>query len=362
MRVAAKAVRKQVIVGLLFGVVFLALALWGVPLAELRDAFEQLDRWVLLPLAVLFMVQQLVRAWRQLVLVRAIRPEATFLTQFGILCMSFFCINTFPARLGELVRPYLLLEKADVPLGAGFGVVFVERVLDLSAALVMVLAVAWFVEVPPLPLEIFDTRIEVVELGRRVAIGLLPIPLGLLCGLALFRRQSLALLTWITVRAEQVLPFGFIRRLTRLTREFAEHFVEGLEAVRQPGRLLALLVLTAATWSLSGIFYVLLADSLGIGDVIGYGEGIAILAITMLGIALPAPPGMAGVYEASVRAALALFGIVGGEMDGIALAFALVIHWWIYGVQAASAAWFFARARLNPALLFRQARANWEAR
>ena len=32
MRVAAKAVRKQVIVGLLFGVVFLALALWGVPL------------------------------------------------------------------------------------------------------------------------------------------------------------------------------------------------------------------------------------------------------------------------------------------------------------------------------------------
>lgn len=353
--------KKQVVIGLIFGAAFLALALWGVPLDELGQAFARLELWVLAPLAALFMVQQLLRSWRQLVLVRAVQPDATFWGQFGILCMSFFCINTFPARLGEFVRPYLLLEKAGVPLGAGFGVVFVERVLDLASALVMVLAVAWFVDVPPVPLEIFDTRIELVELGRKVATGLLPPLLGALVGLVVFQRQTLAALTWGVARAEGLLPFAGVRRLGRLGLTFAEHFVTGLDAVRQPRTLLSLVALTAATWGMTGTLYVVLAQGLGLGDVIGYGEGIAVLAITMLGIAIPAPPGMAGVYEAFVRGALALFGVVGGELDGVALAFALVIHWWIYLVQSASAAWFFVRAELRPGELFRQAREAWAA-
>ncbi len=351
--------KKQIIVGLLFGAVFLALALWGVPLAELGDAFARLDAWVLIPLAVLFMIQQLLRAWRQLVLVQAVKPDARFMTQFGILCMSFFCINTFPARLGEFVRPTLLLEKSNVPLGAGFGVVFVERVLDLASALVMVLSVAWFVDVPPVPLEVFDTRIELVELGRVVATGLLPPLLGVLVALVLFRRQSVAGMAWVVRGAERLVPLEAVSRLGRLALGFAEHFVDGLEAVRNPGRLVLLVALTAATWGMTGTLYVILADALGIGDVINYGEGIAVLAITMLGIAIPAPPGMAGVYEAFVRGALALFGIVGGELDGVALAFALVIHWWIYAVQAASAAWFFARDGVNPRALVRRARESW---
>ncbi len=353
--------KKQVVVGLVFGVLFLALALWGVPLHELGDAFARLELWVLAPLAALFMIQQLLRAWRQLVLVQAVKPEADFWTQFGILCMSFFCINTFPARLGELVRPTLLLEKADVPLGAGFGVVFVERVMDLASALVMVLAVAWFVEVPPVPLAIFDTRIELVDLGRTVASGLLPPLLGLLIALTLFRRQALALLGWGVRLAERLLPFELVRRLGRLGLGFAEHFVDGLEAIRHPGRLAAIVALTAATWGMTGTLYVVLAHGLGLEQTIGYGEGIAVLAITMLGIAIPAPPGMAGVYEAFVRAALALFGVVGGELDGIALAYALVIHWWIYLVQSASAAWFFARDGVDPRKIWRQAKAGWEA-
>jgi uncharacterized membrane protein YbhN (UPF0104 family) len=353
--------KKQVIIGLIFGAVFLGLAMWGVPLSELGDAFKRLDLWVLPPLAVLFMVQQLLRAWRQQVLVNAVQPDSTFWEQFGILCMSFFCINTFPARLGELVRPWLLLERSGVPLGAGFGVVFVERVLDLASALVMVLAVAWFVDVPPVPLEIFDTRIELVELGRKVATGLLPPLLGMMVALVLFRRQTMAGLARLVALAERLFPFSSVRRAGRLGLTFAEHFVDGLEAVRQPGRLAMLLTLTAATWGLTGTLYVILARGLGLGHIIGYGEGIAVLAITMLGIAIPAPPGMAGVYEAFVRGALALFGIVGGELDGVAMAFALVIHWWIYLVQAASAAWFFSRAQLDPRTLFRQARETWEA-
>jgi len=353
--------KRRLVIGLLFGAVLLALAMWGVPLAELGDAFDRLDWTVLVPLAVIFMAQQLLRSWRQLVLVRAVQPSATFMKQFAILCMAFFCINTFPARIGEVVRPYLLLEQEDVPLGAGFGVIIVERVVDLASALLMVWGVAVFVDIPPVPLEVFDTRIEVIELARRVATGLLPPLIGVLLALVFFQEAALRALAWGERLAERLLPFDVVRRLGRLGLGFAEHFVAGLVAVRQPGRLVGVVLLTAATWGMTGALYVVLAQAMGIGDTIGYGEGIAILAITMLAIAIPSPPGQAGVYEASVRAALALFGVVGGDLDGVALAYALVVHWWIYLVQSASAAWFFARSNLQPGRLVREARERWAA-
>ena len=61
----------------------------------------------------------------------------------------------------------------------------------------------------------------------------------------------------------------------------------------------------------------------------------------MLSTALPAPPGFIGVYEAGALAALALFGVPSEMLLAEGLAFALVLHWWIYLVQAASAAGFF---------------------
>ena len=43
----------------------------------------------------------------------------------------------------------------------------------------------------------------------------------------------------------------------------------------------------------------------------------------------------------TARGALALFGVAGLGLDGPALAYALVLHWWTYLVQAATAWWFF---------------------
>ena len=82
----------------------------------------------------------------------------------------------------------------------------------------------------------------------------------------------------------------------------------------------------------------------------------------MVGMALPAAPGFAGTYEAAVRGALALYGVVGDAtvvpggptLDAIALAFALVMHWWVHIVQSSTAIWFLVVDQVDPRSIVRR--------
>ena len=124
----------------------------------------------------------------------------------------------------------------------------------------------------------------------------------------------------------------------------------------------ALLALTAAAWTLTGLMFPPIADAFGVGDHIDYSAGIGILGITMVGMALPAAPGFAGTYEAAVRGALALYGVAGKaaaipggpSLDAIAVAFALVVHWWIHIVQSCTAIWFLVIDQVDPRAIIRR--------
>jgi uncharacterized membrane protein YbhN (UPF0104 family) len=84
-----------------------------------------------------------------------------------------------------------------------------------------------------------------------------------------------------------------------------------------------------------------LAQACGLDPWIAYPDALGVLALTMLATALPAPPGFVGVYEAGVLAGLAVFGVPPNVLAGAGLVFALVLHWWTFAVQTATAAGFF---------------------
>ena len=67
---------------------------------------------------------------------------------------------------------------------------------------------------------------------------------------------------------------------------------------------------------------------------IGFLEGMGILAFTMIGMAAPSAPGVAGTYEASYVGGLVFFGSTNAAAN---FATALCFHWWIFIVQSASA-------------------------
>ncbi len=207
----------------------------------------------------------------------------------------------------------------------------------------MIGLVAWRVPVPSQVLVVGGHAIDWVDLGRRATAAGVPAILAAWAALVLGGPRVVAAL-----RAGR--PGAARRRLADL----AEGFVAGLAVLRRPRRLAAVLALTVATWTLTAWMYPVLARAFGLGDAIGLGEGTGILAITMLGMTVPSAPGFAGTYEAFVRGALALFGVHGGRLDAVAVAYALTMHWWIFLVQSATALYFLAVDRVGLGALIRR--------
>ncbi len=346
--------RARVALGLLFGAVFLALAFRGVPLAELGAALAGMDARVLAPVAGLFALQIAVRALRQLVLVRGLAPDTGYRDELAILSIGFFCIGTFPARLGEAVRPWLWRRRHGVPLGAGFGVVFAERAIDLLAVLGLVLCVLLWAPPPE------AAGAAALAWARRLALVLLAPLLAGLLGLVVLHERALALAASVAAWLERRAPGGAASRIAASGLGFARSFVAGVGALRQPRLLLPLAALTLVTFASVGAITAILARGFGFGDRIGFVEGLGVSGIASLGLALPAPPGFAGVFEGSVRGALALFGVAGGAFDAPALAFALVLHALTWVLQALPALWFLWRDHLAPGELLGAARRTRE--
>lgn len=347
---------KGIALGLVIGALFLGLALWGVPLDQVGDAIRHVDARWLAASAVLFVGQYLLRAWRQLVLIQPLAPNTTFRTQLAITIVGFFCVNTFPARLGEGARPYLFYERDQVPFGAGLGLVFVERIIDFAALLVAMLLVVVFADLPDRRLELFGQNVSVVDLARGTAITVLPpIVLGVVA-LAAFGGRALALGERLVAAIESRIAAPWLHRAQRLLLNFAASFVDGVASLREPRRLVVIVVFTAALFATMAAFTWTLACAFHFQEWIHFGEAMGVLGITMFGIALPAPPGFAGVFEASVRAALAVFGVSGEGLAARALAFALVFHWVPYLLLSLWAGYYLWRDKMGLGRLFRFAR------
>jgi glycosyltransferase 2 family protein len=349
---------RSLALGILVGAIFLWLALWGVPLDQVGGAIARMDPFWLAIGALLWAAQYGIRALRQLVMVQPLAPATRYRTQLAVTLVGFFCVNTFPARLGEVARPYLLYERERVPFGAGLGLVFVERIVDTAGLLVTLLAVLLFVDLPDRAIEIAGQKLSLVEMVRTLAIvGLPPILAGVI-GLTAFGPQALALgeriVAWIEARFGTPRVHTLLRSLLR----FAGSFVDGVASLRDPRRLAAVVALTAVLFVMMIGLTWAFARSFHFQDWIGFGEAAGVLCITMLGIALPAPPGFAGVFEAAVRAALAVFGVGGEAHAAAALAFALVFHWGPYLLLGAWAGFYLWRDRIGLGRVFRFARGS----
>ena len=332
----------QVLLGLTLGGLALLLALWGVPLSAAAAAIAEADLAWLLVVAAVFLTQQTLRAWRQMIILRCVHPAHTFRTSLSVLCVSFFLINTLPARIGELSRPLLLLERDGTPLSAGFAMVVLERALDLLATFIMLALVAWLVDTPGRTLLIGETAVDWVALGQQTAAVVLPLAVLGLAGLFFAGRRALIVLN-------RLATVWLLGRLIQPLLGFAEGFVTALEAARSKAP--AIVAITAVTWALSGLMYPPLAAAFGVSEFIGYGEGIGVLCITMLAMIIPSAPGFAGTYEAAFRATVGLYGVEGGALDAVAVAMALTFHWWQYGVQSLTAITFLVLDRIKLTVL-----------
>lgn len=295
--------RLKIGIVLLITVLCLGLVLWDLDLSEAGAALAG-ARWsYLVPMALLYLLAHALRAWRLGLLLGQPVPYKRL---FVIISVGFLAINVIPLRLGELVRPYLLAEREGVPFGRGMAAIVLERLLDMSMLLLMLLGLTLVVELPATG--VIVQGVDVVQAGQRAA-GVM-VALGSIAGLAV------VLVGEPAIRLIERLPLGV--KIASFARRFREGF---LSLIARPLRALLALGLSVGIWALTiAAVGVVMAAFPGIP--VGLGPAWSTWTITLAGMTALPTPGFFGSYEAFCAAALWLWQV---DPD-LGRTFALVLH------------------------------------
>lgn len=218
---------------------------------------------------------------------------------FSAVMIGYAGNNLLPLRAGEVLRAYVVARRGQ-RLWTAVATIVVERVLDGLAVGVIL---AFLLMAVTLPQELWWAA-------------------------AIFVAADLLLLAMLAVMALAPEPCRWLllslaRRRPALSRRLSDTldtFNEGLRGVRTLDHLLPILAWSAANWGLWAVsaWTGLRAARLELPMVAAW----TVLAFVGLGVSLPSSPGFAGVIQAAVVLALALFQVPRNE----ALSFSLLLH------------------------------------
>lgn len=261
--------------------------------AEMRDA----NPWLMGAAVVAATFNFVLRAIRWKVLLEPEHTGSTLDERFGATSAGVAANNLFPARMGELVRAFVLSRVTSFPFGACVGSLVVERVLD---GLVLVSLLLGPLLLPSFPVGDPETAAfvrRVALLGSAAFVG------GFLVIWLASHYPAVAVDLWERTFGRLV-PRRFSGRVTHLV----DTFVRGLGAVRRPAVLLRAVAWTYLVWFTvaASIWFALLAfDITGPGFV----GALFVQSVIAFAVAVPSTPGFVGVFEWGARMGLAPWDI-----------------------------------------------------
>jgi hypothetical protein len=280
----------RLLIGVAISVLFVVLTVSRVDLVEVGAALRRVNFTgvaLAIPLVFVELVLRGVR-WQRLLAPLADVPVRT---TSAYLAIGYFANSMLPARLGDVARAFLAGRSFGVSRLGVLGTVVVERLADglfiLAVVVVLGLAVAGG----------GSLAVTAVALVVLAGVG----GAGFLVALAYLRRAG----------------EGAVR--TRL-RSLVERVLRGAEALRSPGTVAFVGVLTAAAFATAVAMFVLIADAAGVE------LSPLQCALAMGGVALstsiPAAPGSIGTYEFVGLTILTSIGVD----PSVALAIVVLVH------------------------------------
>jgi uncharacterized protein (TIRG00374 family) len=220
---------------------------------------------------------------------------------FSATMVGFLAINTLPARIGELVRAYVLSRTERIPVGAVLGSVVMERMFDLGA-----LGSFWALSLlfAPYP-DWFRWSGYLTFIVGIVLVG----ALWILHAAHVSEHPALD-------RVLSLLP----SRVRPTIAAAIASFTSGLSGIRRPGTLAKSGVWSVVMWVTSCSVFLAVGESMGMH--LPWWSPFLLAFVVCVAILLPSSPGFIGVLEAGCVVGLGLVGV--GESR--ALAFGILYH------------------------------------
>jgi glycosyltransferase 2 family protein len=299
-----KAHGLKLAVGIAIGAVFLYLAVRKIDVTQMRAALAAADYGWVLAAGALMLVSHYLRALRWRYFLAPIRWVDTP-TLFSALMIG-YAANTFmPAHLGEFLRALVLGKKKNIPAGAAFASIVIERIVDVIS-LIAVMALVMIVH--PFP--------EWVELSGHLMLAGSLVLLALIVAGKRYEQNTLRLVRW----GARPLPAQLGRRL----EAFSATFLAGIVPLKSPVHYALAGVLSIAIWvGYAAVYYTCLEAFHFVTTYhLAWYAGLVVLVLTTISVVIPSTPGYVGTYHYLCQAALAMFAVPASE----ALSFAVVAH------------------------------------
>jgi uncharacterized protein (TIRG00374 family) len=279
----------QALVGLGISAGALWLTLRGKDLGAIWRAGREADHRYLAGYLLILVVIHFVRTVRWGILLEPV-ARVPFARLNGVCAVGFMALFILPLRLGEFARPYLIADRPRLRVSAALSSVVVERVVDgvFTAALLVAALFA---------LPAGTANLALVRGAGWIVLGAF----------------VLLLVFLIVAYANRQLAVGLARRaLAPLSHRVAERasgmldaFIHGLRLVPGRGKLGLFFLLTVVYWGLNGWGMQVLAR--GFGFEISVVEAYTVLGVLIVGVMIPAGPGMVGTFQYAVVLGLSLF-------------------------------------------------------
>lgn len=321
--------RWQLLLGILISALFLWLALRGLRLTDVWSAVRAANYWWILPGVGAYMLGLVVRAWRWHYLLRPLKSIPTS-TIFPIVTIGYMGNNIYPARIGEILRAYVLKRKEDIPISASLATIIIERIFDGVVMLGFVIF-----NLPTLTTVAgtsgFVGSIQQVALwGTAVFGGALLVFLLT----AMFPNPAMRIFAWLI---EHTLPV----RLRPKVHSLLLRFLEGLAALRSPRDALMVFFTSIVIWLLETVKYWFVMQAFSF--TVSFFALMLMNGIVNLATTIPSAPGYIGTFDAPGIAVLEAFGVEGA----LAAAYTLVLHAALWLPPTLLGLYYFGRESLS---------------
>jgi len=293
----------QIAASLLAAAALFAYFLWRAPLGEVARQIGHVRPPYLLASTAAALLSYFLRALRWGLILQPV-GRASVGDLWGSTAGGFAASSVLPARAGEVVRPVLLAVRARLPVAGTLASIVTERLADLATVIALF-------------------GLGVLSVGNRLAAEWVA-PLRSAAVLVLAGLAGAVTVAWLLLRFRQ----RAVARVAALApgrhREavasFAGHLLDGIEVIRSPRRLLLLGASSLLLWLVIGLQAGLLG--LAFAVTLSFGQVFVLIAVSVIGLAVPTPGGVGG-FHAAVQ--FALHQVLGAPLT-VASAFALVHH------------------------------------
>ncbi|MCX8023053.1 MAG: flippase-like domain-containing protein [Syntrophorhabdaceae bacterium] len=296
-------IREKIITisGILLSIILLFFSIRGVKFEEIIVTIERAEgRLIFLPVAsILASVLLSAFKWSRIT-GNNVRVRETFVA----LIIGLFVNNVLPARIGEVVRAYVLSVKCKLSLTYTFSTVLIDRFFDLTGLLFLTFLFLPKQNLPP-------------QVSRAIYILVCLLIASLLFLLIMSRERFIKVITGKIEKIGWTVLLKISRRLTEVQ--------ENLRRVRSPLTSLFFFLIAFLQWlfmSLS-LFFVLYILDVKVNPM--YVPFVC--ALLNMGLVVPSSPGYVGIYQFLLVYLLSLFGVP--KHEGLTVSILFHASWYI---------------------------------